>query len=360
MIVDKQIKKITDGSYFGNEEGFGMQIKEFTARVSSTKCSILKIAKQKIKQNIFYEQHLLRDLESESNLKKNQSMIEKLTLKHQLKRQARRMDHLNKQIKADDLLVKFKGKLGDTNVLHSLKQQSLTELGQKGLLPAFTQKFQTFNKQNVQRKNEITNELLDSCISHSITSEMDKVRMRKRQQQLHRSANDSAVVVNSNRSLNAAAQTLVDDCHRLMKIGTSAKAGEMTHNELSISSFFRQPGANGSSRSVHAEKAYYIKQGGLKDILRSVGKTSRKEQELSCSSSYMSNGALKTMAGKYKLNQNIGKKRDIDSIKATELFPKIKHLFQDSVSLLTKSPRHQQKNMVSERSLLMLPFSKQN
>lgn len=327
--------------------------------MASHKCTILKISKRLIKQNIFYEQHLLKEIESVSNNKKAISILEKAQKKHQLKKQTQRINQANKRGKSDESTALFKAKLANTNVLHGLQQVSLAELGKKGQLPSFTKQFETFSKQSPKRKKEITDELLESCISHSVTSEADKVRMRKKKFFVQKIYTEGSVYGTNNRSLATAAQDLVDDCHKLLRSESSIKLTENTHHELSVSNFGNKPGLPFSPKTVRKDnRPYFIKQSGPQgSSLLSMRNPKKNLYELSCSGSNLGGSmALKNLTGKYLLNKKYDKKRDIETIKATELFPKIRGLLQDSMSLLTQN-RRLPGSLNSEGSLLKLPFS---
>jgi hypothetical protein len=64
------LKKIGDSCYFGNEEGFDQQEKQYTIRVSSYTCSLIQISKKKIRQNANYEPALMEHILQRSEKKK--------------------------------------------------------------------------------------------------------------------------------------------------------------------------------------------------------------------------------------------------------------------------------------------------
>ena len=80
ILPDKVIQKYVKGGYFGDEEGWQTLNKIATARVASFECTILMIAKRKIKQNAVYDQALMKDLICSADSRNIAFMLKKLEI----------------------------------------------------------------------------------------------------------------------------------------------------------------------------------------------------------------------------------------------------------------------------------------
>lgn len=333
-----QIKKYAQGSYFGNEEGFDQIQKEFTARVSSHSCRLMSISKRQIKQNMFFEHGLMKELESVSDKRQRQLKIDYAFAKGRFKVEAKKLKGTIKLASPKEADSPNKEVLKKAKILHGLDHLTLSDLDRKGLLPQFTQNFESFNKQSTERRIQMAGELLDNCISHFITSESDKLRLKKKQKS-NRLATETSLGNMGSNYLTFSAQTLVNSCRQIVAKDSPRQVLDPALMELSSSRFDNKTSLKGKSTSTKFKNMYSIKQGQSSDrSLKSRLGLSGGKINLDMSKSLLAKNLGNTMSGKHLVADRYFAKRDPGSIKAAELFPKIKSLMKDSVSILGIKP----------------------
>jgi hypothetical protein len=83
--------------------------------------------------------------------------------------------------------IVYKQRLKENNKLHGLQKDCLSEYAAKGKLPLFKEGFVSFANRSKKQKIEMTDQLLENCISQCIISDKEKMRIKRRHQSRWRS-----------------------------------------------------------------------------------------------------------------------------------------------------------------------------
>lgn len=297
----------------------------------------------------------MKELDSVSSKRQRQLAIDCAFLKCRMKSESKRLKEVQSQLSPHSDASKYKAALSKANILHGLQQMSLTDLGKQGMLPSFTKKFENFKTQTTDRRIEMTEELLDNCISHYITTDVDKLRLKKKQMSKKAVTDEERTTGRPPSYLDQAAKSLVNSCRKILTGESSdqLQSKETVLQDLSSSRFKNNTSITGSQNGIMLKKNYSVNHHLMSDRsfkTKSNLIAAKTNSELESSRSLLGRSICNTITAKHPPERYI-KKRDLGSIKAAELFPKIKYLLQDSVSLLAVKPRKNLTQKTEESSL---------
>lgn len=158
-----KFRKQAEGSYFGDEEGFNEPVKQFSARVSSFDCTLLKISKKKIKQNAFYQPDLIKNLDFAGQSKQLLVEIKKEELSgFQNKLEAYRSKS-NTKIEESRETIKKITEFQSKGKFHGINRESLTELAKQGKLSRFKLDNVPFHQKAEPERIKALEEVIESC-----------------------------------------------------------------------------------------------------------------------------------------------------------------------------------------------------
>lgn len=324
-------------------------MKKYSVRVSSSTCSLLIISKRKIKQNAYFEPELLKTIELVSEAKRLQCIDQQTSKISFNEEQIKIAKRAASQKSPAELLDLPDTQLFRSNEkLHNLKDSSLYELYKQGKLPHFKGKLIPFAKQSPKKKIEITSELLNNCISMSILPPRERDRLQKRNTSKFGKPDLPRLPERYLNVLFNSSRNLVESCKRIIQ----EKERSVVCNEVPTNQIVK-PTVNMTSSAINLSK---INLSGSKDrksiVTQSLPHSARIPslnvsgvfEEPSHKTLYRPEPTMRYSIQKAAVNARGGIKKmqlrekalsqaRLESMKAYELFPKIKRMVKDSVIL---------------------------
>lgn len=292
--------------------------------------------KKKIKLNAFFDPPLLGKLDTESDIK----------MKY-LDFQIQQLSALKSKAKVDERKARLevlKASSPKTPVasllakkFHGLQSPSLEDLRMKKKLPDFTKNFEIFEKQSMKRKIEMAGELLDTCISHSIVSQQDKIRLKKKRPEMSKASGGTHISFRPE-FLEKATEDLLSTCKSIKIKDSILEPSRITVTlDEKFNAAFEPSSPKGSSHTkTSSQKKSFLLRGEKSP--QKIKKPYKKIHQHHHSELSLANTKDHLTPRKLKEEGSLPLARTVHSIKAGELFPKLKILFKDSKTLLSVRP----------------------